>query len=84
MNRVVVYDSAGIHHQVAGGAQIFHPTNEAELQHLASLLEPDAKPLPGFVLRAALRRGGKNQWVVDRSMSSMETGKDLVDSRLGG
>lgn len=83
VNRVVIYDSAGIRHQVGGGVQIFHPTNEAELQHLASLLEPDAKPLPGFILRAALRQGAQNQWVVDRSMSSMETGKDLVDARLG-
>ncbi len=83
VDRVVVYDSAGIRHQVTGGPQIFHPTSEADLQHLASLLEPDAKPVPGFILRAALREMGKNQWVVDRSMSSMEGGKDLLDTRLG-
>jgi pimeloyl-ACP methyl ester carboxylesterase len=84
VNRVVVYDSAGVRHQVAGGPQVFHPTNEAELQHLANLLEPNAKPLPGFVLRDALRQMGEGQWVVDRSMDSMEGGKDLVDARLSG
>jgi pimeloyl-ACP methyl ester carboxylesterase len=84
VDRVVVYDSAGIRYQVAGGSQIFHPTDEAELQHLANLLEPDAKPMPGFVLRDALRTMGQNQWVVDRSMASMETGKDLLDTRLSG
>ncbi|MGA8938704.1 MAG: alpha/beta hydrolase [Acidobacteriaceae bacterium] len=83
VDRVVIYDSAGIHHQVGGGPQIFHPANEADLQHLLSLLEPNEKPTPGFILRAGLRQMGKNQWVVDRSMSSMETGKDLVDARLG-
>ncbi len=84
VDRVVIYDSAGIHHQVGGGAQIFHPTNGAELQRLADLLEPHAKPMPEFVLRDALREIGEGQWVVDRSMASMETGKDLLDTRLGG
>ncbi len=84
VNRVVIYDSAGIRQQVTGGAQIFHPTNEAELQHLASLLEPGQKPMPGFVLQDALRTLGEGQWVVDRSMASMESGKDLVDTRLAG
>lgn len=83
VDRVVVYDSAGIRQQVAGGPQIFHPTSEEDLQHLASLLEPNAKPLPSFVLRAALRAMQENQWVVDRSMASMEGGKDLLDGRLG-
>jgi len=84
VDRVVVYDSAGIHHQVVGGTQIFHPTDGVQLQHLADLLEPNAKPLPGFVLRDALRTMAQNQWVVDRSMTAMETGNDVVDSRLGG
>ena len=84
VDRVVVYDSAGIHRQVVGGTQIFHPTDGAQLQHLADLLEPNAKPLPGFVLRDALRTMAQNQWVVDRSMTAMETGNDGVDSRLGG
>ncbi len=84
VDRVVIYDSAGIHHQVGGGAQIFHPTNGAELQRLADLLEPHEKPMPEFVLRDALREIGEGQWVVDRSMASMETGKDLLDTRLGG
>jgi pimeloyl-ACP methyl ester carboxylesterase len=84
VDRVVVYDSAGIHHQVAGGAQIFHPTDGAGLQHLANLLEPHAKPMPGFVVRDALRQFGQGQWVVDRGMVSMQTGHDLLDTRLGG
>jgi pimeloyl-ACP methyl ester carboxylesterase len=84
VNRLVIYDSAGIRHQVEGGTQIFHPTNEAELQHLADLLEPNQRPLPGFVRRDALRHMAEGQWVVDRSMNSMEGGKDLLDAKLGG
>ena len=84
VDRVVVYDSAGLDHQVTGGPQIFHPTDGPALQHLADLLEPHAKPLPGFVLRDALRKLGQGQWVVDRSMASMESRKDLLDNRLSG
>ena len=84
VDRVVVYDSAGIRHQLVGGAQIFHPTDGASLQRLADLLEPHAKPMPEFVRRDALRTMGKGQWVVDRSMASMETGKDLLDGTLRG
>ncbi len=54
VDRVVVYDSAGLRDQVAGGARIFHPTNEADTQHLFNLLEPDARPMPEFILRDAL------------------------------
>ena len=84
VNRVVIFDSAGINYQVGGGRQIFHPTSEAELQHLADLLEPNQKPMPGFVAKDALRHLGEGQWVVDRSMESMESGKDLLDTRVGG
>jgi len=84
VDRVVIYDSAGIHQQVVGGANIFHPTNGPELQHLADLLEPHAKPMPGFVIKDALRKLGEGQWVVDKSMASMEAGNDLLDTRLGG
>ena len=84
VDRVVVYDSAGLRHQVAGGTTIFHPTDGPSLQRLASLLEPHAAPIPRFVRRDALRTMAKNQWVVDRSMASMQAGKDLMDDRLGG
>lgn len=82
VDRVVVYDSAGLAYQVSGGAQIFHPTDGPSLQHLADLLEPHAKPLPTFVRRDALRMLSQGQWVVDRSMASMQNGGDRLDTRL--
>ena len=83
VNRVVVYDGAGINFQLGGGDQIFNPTDAAQMQHLADVMEPEAKPLPEFVQRAALRRFQQEQWVIDRSLASMRTGKDLLDTRLG-
>jgi pimeloyl-ACP methyl ester carboxylesterase len=82
VDRVVVYDSAGLRVQVGGGATVFHPSSEADLQRLANLLEPHARPLPGFVLKDALRVFAQKQWVVDRGLHSMETGNDFVADRL--
>jgi pimeloyl-ACP methyl ester carboxylesterase len=84
VDRVVVYDSAGIRHQVTGGPGVFHPADEADVQRLGHLLEPHAKPLPHFVLRDALHILSEKQWITDREMASMQTGKDLLDDRLSG
>jgi pimeloyl-ACP methyl ester carboxylesterase len=83
VDRLVVYDTAGLSHQIGGGTAIFHPESPADLQKLASLLEPSAPPVPRFALRDALRVFQANQWVVDRSMHSMESGGDLLDLKVG-
>ncbi len=84
VDRVVVYDSAGLRHQVAGGSNIFHPTDGPSLQRLANLLEPHAGHIPRFIRRDTLRKMAQGQWVVDRGMVSMQTGKDFLDDRLSG
>jgi pimeloyl-ACP methyl ester carboxylesterase len=82
VNRVVVYDSAGLYLHLNGGTQVFHPSDGPSLQHLANLLEPHVRPLPAFVSRDVLRTLREGQWVVDRSVASMEKGNDLLDTRL--
>jgi len=82
VDRVVVYDSAGLKQQSANGAPIFHPQTEDDVQKLASAL--GAPPIPGFVARDALRRLQSQQWITDKAMASMANGKDTLDDRLGG
>jgi pimeloyl-ACP methyl ester carboxylesterase len=84
LDRVVVYDNAGLRFQVGGGPGVFHPKTEADVQVLAHLMEPEGKPLPHFILKDALRNLQDKQSVTDRAMDSMESGKDLVDDRLSG
>jgi len=85
LNRVVVYDAAGIRFDgAAGTANIFHPTEPADVNKLLAMLEPEAKPLRPFVARDALRTLQEMQPVVDKGMASMQTGKDLLDGRLQG
>jgi len=85
VNRVIVYDAAGLNYDPGNdlerGARFFHPNSGADIQSLYNLLEPHAKPIPQFVLRDLMRhRDG--QWVVDRSVASMHTGRDVVDASL--
>ena len=82
IDRVVVYDAAGITFTPKFAGNVFHPTDPASLQHLADLMEPHAKPLPQFVLRDALRWMAEDQWVVDREMAAMNTGAGKLDSDL--
>jgi len=82
VDRLVVYDSAGIHLQRSYPDTVFHPENEQEVDQLVHLLEPNAKPLPHFVARDALRKFAAQQWVVDRGMASMLGGKDALDDSL--
>lgn len=83
VNRMVVFDAAGVDYVRNYPDTVFHPTNAAELERLAHLLEPESKPLPGFVVKDALRKFGAEQWVIDRGIASMETKKDILDGRLG-
>ncbi len=83
MNRLVVFDAAGVDYVRSYPDTVFHPTNEAELNRLAHLLEPSMKPLPSFVARDALRKFAAQQWVIDRNIAAMLTKKDALDGRLG-
>jgi pimeloyl-ACP methyl ester carboxylesterase len=82
VDRVVVYDSAGIRFNPDFGPDVFHPTDAAGLRRLSLLLEPSSPPLPAFISRDALRKFAGEQWVIDRSMASMLSGKDSVEGGL--
>jgi pimeloyl-ACP methyl ester carboxylesterase len=82
VDRVVVYDSVGLTYDPGKGATLFHPNSGADIQALYDLLEPHAKPIPQFVLRDLMRHKDQGQWVVDRSVSSMLSGRDVVDAAV--
>jgi len=82
VDRVVVYDSAGLKDQSGKNAPVFHPQTEDDVQKLGSVL--GAPKLPGFMARDALKRLQSQQWVTDKAMASMADGKDSLDDRLSG
>jgi pimeloyl-ACP methyl ester carboxylesterase len=82
VDRLVIYDSAGIYFPATWAADLFTPNDVAGVQTLMAMLSPNPPKLPGFATEAALRKLQGNAWVLRRSMSSMTSGKDLLDFRL--
>ncbi|WP_263379929.1 alpha/beta fold hydrolase [Granulicella paludicola] len=82
VDRLVVFDSAGVDYPRTYPDTVFHPTNEAELDRLVHLLEPSAKPLSHFIAKDALRKFAGQQWVIDRGIAAMLTKKDALETRL--
>jgi pimeloyl-ACP methyl ester carboxylesterase len=82
VQRLVLYDSAGIYFPATFDASLFIPADAAGLIHLTAMLDPHPKPFPDFVTRAILRKLNRNGWVIRRAVASMTAGRDLLDFRL--
>jgi pimeloyl-ACP methyl ester carboxylesterase len=82
VDRLLLYDSAGMYFATNFAPDLFVPTDAAGLGRLMAAISPHPRAMQPFVVRAALRKLGKNAWVVDRSMTAMRGGKDLMDFRL--
>ena len=83
VQRLVLYDSAGLLFHASFGPEVFTPRNNAELNRLYGLLMPNPRPLPNFLARNILHRMSRNYWVVDRTVQSGLRGKDLMTGKLG-
>ena len=82
VNKLVLYDSAGVYFDRDYDASLFTPTDERSLNMLLSRLTPKPVTLPGFIARDFLRRSKRNAWVIQRSVAAMTSGRDLMEFRL--
>ena len=82
VDRLIVYDSAGVYFPATWQPELFTPTDEAGVRKLISMLTPEPRVVPDFAAAAMVRKLQGNAWVVSRSLSSMTTGRDLLDFRL--
>lgn len=82
VDRVVLYDAAGLKFHLTYSPDIFHPQSTDDVQKLFSVMDPSDSPIPLFVRRDMLRAMQQQQWVVNRSVQSMLTGRDLLDGSL--
>jgi pimeloyl-ACP methyl ester carboxylesterase len=82
IQRLMIFDSAGLHVQPDWDTDLFTPATAKELDQLDALLMPNPPHLPGFVARDILRFSANRAWVVQRAMASMLTGADVTDSLL--
>jgi pimeloyl-ACP methyl ester carboxylesterase len=84
VDRLVVYDSAGIYFPPTFDANLFVPADAAAVKRLVTILSPHPQQFPDFVTKALLHKFAENGWVINRSMAAMTTGRDLLDFRLHG
>ena len=82
IDRVVLYDSAGVYFNATYDFSVFTPQDTAGVTHLLALLMPRPPKLPGFLMQAVLRRLESNAWVNRRSVVAMTSGRDLLDFHL--
>jgi pimeloyl-ACP methyl ester carboxylesterase len=82
VDRLVIYDSAGVYFPATWEPELFTPVDVAGVGKLVKILSPNARELPNFAAEAALRKLEGNAWVLRRSMSAMTNGRDLLDFRL--
>ncbi len=82
VDRLLLYDSAGMYFATSFPPDLFVPTDAAGLDRLVAAISPHPRPMKPFVVTDALRKLANNGWVVSRSMTAMRGGKDLMDFRL--
>lgn len=73
LDRVVLFDAAGINFKPSYSFDVFHPQTPDQVQELWSLLEPQAKPLPENVRSAAVRNLGETSEVVGKNLAAMRS-----------
>ncbi|HEV2961468.1 MAG TPA: alpha/beta hydrolase [Candidatus Angelobacter sp.] len=81
VRRVMLLDSAGLKYD-AVNAPFLRPKTPEELSRMMAVLTPHPQPIPAFFARDILRAMKDEDWVVGRSLQSMQTGKDILDGKL--
>jgi len=82
VDRLMVYDSAGLYFPATFGPELFTPRDPAGVRKLIAILTPKPRVVPDFAAEAMVRKLQANAWVVNRSTASMINGRDLLDFRL--
>lgn len=82
VNRLMLFDAAGLKVEPTYDTALFVPSNFDQLHQLQILLSPHPKPIPVFVARDILRSFRRRGWVIQRALASMLTGRDVIDSDL--
>ena len=82
VRRLVAMNSAGLSFKTNLTPEIFQPRTISELMRLEALLIARPPRVPAFLQRVLLRAVQNNLPVVHRTVSSMLTGKDLLDGKL--
>jgi len=82
VERLMVFDPAGIKEAPAWNTTLFTPTSPDEVNQLNVLLNPNPKPVPVYVANDIVRISNRTGWVIQRALQSMLGGNDVTDDIL--
>ncbi len=82
VNRLMLFDSAGLRVKPDWNTALFTPRDAAELDQLEALLMPHPPQIPAFIADDVLRASRQNAWVIRRALDSMLAGHEPTDEML--
>ena len=82
VERLVLFDSAGLYEKPAWNTDLFTPVSAIELDQLDALLMPHPPAVPSFIAADILRVSHNRAWLIHRALDSMLTGRDATDKLL--
>lgn len=82
IRRLLLFDSAGLNVRPKWDPEVFTPCTPEQLESLHSIMEPNARSIPGFIARGILRACESRNWVIRRALKDMYSGQDVTESLL--
>lgn len=81
VHRLILLDSAGLIYD-AVNTPALRPKSIEQLAHMMDVLNPNPTPIPTFLAKDIVRNMMATDWIIDRTLKSMYTGKDVMDQHL--
>ena len=82
VRRLVLLDSAGLNFTPAFNLHVLAPRSMSDMRELERLLTPRPGRVPAFILRDFLRQKLSEDWMIERTVANMITGRELMDGKL--
>ncbi|MFI5110100.1 MAG: alpha/beta fold hydrolase [Terriglobales bacterium] len=82
LRRLVLLDSAGLKFTPTFDLHLLAPHTMTDISELEKLLTPRPGRVPAFILRDFLRQKLTEDWMIERTVANMTTGRELMDGKL--
>jgi len=82
VDRLILLDSAGMKFTPSFDLRLLSPHTMADFRELEKLMTPHPGRIPAFLMRDFLRQLRAEDWVIERTVTNMTTGRELMDGKL--
>jgi len=82
VRRLFLLDSAGMNFTPTFDLRLLSPHTMADMQAMEKLLTPHPERAPEFIVRDFLRQLREEDWVIQRTVANMITGREFMDGKL--